>query len=229
MSIRILTQNGVDNTNIDGARSYHFASGQRSGIIKGALNEGNLYSASSNVIALDTCELLVSGHRVVIDSAQSVSLNNNPITPTRYSLVAQIIVNSSSVPAFTLLVQPTTTQLIQNNLFSTTTGNGTYQIELGKFTLNPNGTIDDIVRTADLITGGLGDDSSGEINIGTVTTTTLAAGLSAEVDVEQRYDSTQHKTFTDFTFSIPQGANGSVDTVFSYDSTTHTLTITNSD
>ena len=31
---RILTKNGVDNTNIDGARNYNFNAGRRSGIVK---------------------------------------------------------------------------------------------------------------------------------------------------------------------------------------------------
>ena len=57
MFYRILTKNGVDNTNIDGARNYNFNAGRRSGIVQGALNQGNFFASSNNTIVLDTCEL----------------------------------------------------------------------------------------------------------------------------------------------------------------------------
>ncbi len=67
MSYKILTKNGVEITNIDGARAEHFNAGMRSGIVKGVLNEGNFASSSSNSIFLDTCELRIFGLRIVID------------------------------------------------------------------------------------------------------------------------------------------------------------------
>ena len=54
MAIKILTQNGIDNTNIDGARSYNFNAGGRSGIIAGALSGGDFITTASNVVGTDS-------------------------------------------------------------------------------------------------------------------------------------------------------------------------------
>ena len=212
MSYRILTKNGVDNTNIDGARNYNFNAGRRSGIVKGALNQGNFFvsSSGSNVghtVILDTCEIRLCGHRVVIDEATYWSFHDLPQTPQRYSLIAQVIVDNSENVTFDLFLQSVDTPLIQDNLDKT--GTGTYQLEIGRYTQQTDGTITDVVRTADLITGGVGDDDAGEvINIGNVKTNTLDAGMEAEVDIENRYSEEEKKTYTDFTFSIPKGDQG---------------------
>ena len=209
MSIKILTKTGEEVTHIDDARAYNFDAGNRSGIVKGAYNEGRFFSASNNVIALDSCELRIAGHRVVIDSAESITLTNTPANNIRYSMIAEIVVNDSSTPNFRLFIQPSTTSLTKDNLYKTTKGSGTYQLEIGKFTLTSSGLIEDVVRTADLITGGIGDDDTGGvINIGNVTTNTLDAGMEAEVDIENRYSEEEKKTYTDFTFSIPKGEKG---------------------
>ena len=105
MSIRILTQNGIENTNLDGARANNFNSGRRSGIVKGALNEGNFFSVSSNTIALDTCELRLCGHRIVLDSIEYKTLINIPKTASRYSLIAQVIVDDNRDVSFALIIQ----------------------------------------------------------------------------------------------------------------------------
>ena len=212
MFYRILTKNGVDNTNIDGARDHNFNAGRRSGIVKGALNQGNFFvsSSGSNVghtVILDTCELRLCGHRVVIDEATYWSFHDLPQTPQRYSLIAQVIVDNSENVTFDLFLQSVDTPLIQDNLDKT--GTGTYQLEIGRYTQQTDGTITDVVRTADLITGGVGDDDAGEvINIGNVKTNTLDAGMEAEVDIENRYSEEEKKTYTDFTFSIPKGDQG---------------------
>ena len=105
MFYRILTKNGVDNTNIDGARDHNFNAGRRSGIVKGALNQGNFFTSSNNTIVLDTCELRLCGHRIVIDEAKSISFHNQPSVPIRYSLVAQIIVDNDGGVSFDLHAQ----------------------------------------------------------------------------------------------------------------------------
>ena len=207
MSYKILTKNGVENTNIDDARNHHFNSGGKSGIVKGELNEGNVFSGSSNVIALDTCELRLCGHRVIVNEAEYITLSSTPAQAIRYSLIAEIKVVDSN-PSFSLFYQAPATSLIQNNLSADLLGNGTYQMEIGKFTLNTDGTISDIVRTADLINGGGNNGEGGHINIGTITTNTLDAGMEAEIDIEERYDAETNKTYTDFTFSIPKGDEG---------------------
>lgn len=206
MSIKILTKNAVENTNIDGARDCNFNAGRRSGIVKGALNQGNFFSSSSNTIALDTCELRLCGHRIVLDAVEYKTLSNIPSVPIRYSMVAQVVVDDNNDVSFDLIIQSSSTPLVQENL--DTTGKGKFQLEIGKFTQQTDGTITDIVRTADLITGGIGDSDGGKINIGNVTTNTLEPGMEAEVDVENRYDAEKKKTFTDFTFSIPKGNQG---------------------
>ena len=204
--IRILTKNNIDNTNIDGARDFNFNAGRRSGIVKGALNQGNLFSSSSNTIALDTCELRLCGHRIVIDAVEYKTLVNIPSTPIRYSLISQVVVDDNSNVNFELFLQTSSTSLIQDNLDKN--GIGTYQLEIGRFTQQMDGTITDVVRTADLITGGIGNSDGGAINVGNVTTNTLEAGMEAEVDIEERFEPKDKKTYTDFTFSIPKGDQG---------------------
>ncbi len=200
MFYRILTKNGVDNTNIDGARNYNFNAGRRSGIVKGALNQGNFFASSSNTIVLDTCELRLCGHRVVIDEAKSISFHNQPSVPIRYSLVAQIIVDNDGGVSFDLHAQTSSTALVQDNL--DTNGSGTYELEIGRFTQLTDGTLTDVVRTADLITGG-GNNDSEYIRIGTVTTNKISPELDADVDIENTINPDDNKPQTNFTFNLP--------------------------
>ena len=201
MFYRILTKNGVDNTNIDGARDHNFNAGRRSGIVKGALNSGNLFLSANNTIALDTCELRLCGHRVVIDSAEYKTFYNQPSVPIRYSLVAQIIVsNNGESVSFDLKTQLSTTPLVQNDLDKNI--NGTYELEIGRFTQLTDGTLTDVVRTADLITGG-GNNDSEYIRIGTVTTNKISPELDADVDIENTINPDDNKPQTNFTFNLP--------------------------
>ena len=203
MSIKILTKNGIDNTNIDGARDCNFNAGNRSGIVKSVLNEGRLFSVSSNTIGLDTCELRIFGHRIVIDEIQYKTFTSIPSSPVRYALVAQVSV-TETVPTFALNVQSVDTVLHTDNINN---GNGIYEIELGRFTHNTDGSVTDIVRTIDIITGGISGGNSEYISIGAVTTNTLDSNLSAEVDIENR-KTPEGKMVTDFSFSIPRGLQG---------------------
>ncbi len=153
MSYKILTKNGIDNSNIDGARGEYFNSGMRDGIVQGVLNEGTFITSSNNVISFDTCELRISGHRIVMDSAFTQTFSSAPTTDTNYSLIAQIIVDDNQNVDFSIFVQTSNTALIQNDLYKTITGNGTYQVEIGKFTLKTTLNIENLVRTIDVITG----------------------------------------------------------------------------
>ena len=208
MSYKILTKNGIDNSNIDGARGEYFNSGMRDGIVQGVLNEGTFIASSSNVISLDTCELRIAGHRIVIDEPVYHTFTNAPSTDTRYAYVAQIIVGSNQSVDFSLFVQTANTPLIQNDLYKTISGAGTYQIEIGRFTLLTSLTIEDVVRTIDVITGGTGKGNGGKINIGNVTTQTLDPDVDAEVDVNERYEEDEGKEYLDFQFAIPKGEKG---------------------
>ena len=201
MSYRILTKNAVENTNIDGARDHNFNAGRRSGIVQGALNSGNLFLSANNTIALDTCELRLCGHRVVIDGAEYKTFYNQPSVPIRYSLVAQIIVsNNGESVSFDLKTQLSTIPLVQNDLDKNI--NGTYELEIGRFTQLTDGTLTDVVRTADLITGG-GNNDSEYIRIGTVTTNKISPELDADVDIENTINPDDNKPQTNFTFNLP--------------------------
>jgi len=204
MSIKILTKNSIDNTNIDGARENHFSAGMKSGIVKGSLNEGRFFASASNIIALDTCVLLISGHPVVIDSVEYITLSNKPATPTRYSMIAEITVNDNSEPAFRLFVQPTQTVLIQQNLFNTKTGAGTYQIKIGNFTLDTNGEIQEVNRIVDVISGG-GDGAIADIEFN-ASAEIISSDLQPEVNVDYNEETKQY----DIDFKIPSGSGSNV-------------------
>lgn len=198
--IRILTKNGVDNTNVDGARDHNFNAGRRSGIVQGALNQGNFFASNNNTIALDTCELRLCGHRIVLDKAEYRTFTNKPSVPVRYSFVARVVVDSDDNVSFEFVTQEATTQLVQDNL--DITGSGTYELEIGKFTQLTDGNITDVVRTADLITGGADNDSD-YIRIGTVTTNKISPELDADVDIENIINPADNKPQTNFTFNLP--------------------------
>lgn len=203
MSIKILTANATDNTNIDGARENHFAASMKSGIVKGAFNEGNFFASASNIIALDTCELLISGHRIVIDSVQYITLSNRPSVTTRYSMIAEVSINDASQPTFRLFIQPSSNELIQQNLYKTANGTGTYQIKIGNFTLDTNGEIRDVNRLVDLISGG-GDGASADIEFN-ATAETIASGSQPEVNVDYNEETKKY----DMQFKLPasEGTN----------------------
>lgn len=204
MAITILTKNSIDNTNIDGARQNHFSAGMRSGIVKGAFNEGRFFASASNVIALDTCELRISGHQVIIDSIEAITLNDKPSTPTKYSMIAEIQVNDISVPSFSLFIQPSNIKLREDNLFKTEKGNGIYQLRIGNFTLGTTGLISDVVRTADIITGG------GEGGIADIKFNATATQLSSSSQPEVNADYNEETKEWDLNFGIPAGSGTNV-------------------
>ena len=204
MSIKILTKSGEEITHIDDARAYNFDAGNKSGIVKGALNEGKLFLVSSNVIGLDSCELRISGHRIVIDSAESITMANRPSVATRYSMIAEVVVSDASVPSFRLFIQPAKTELIQQNLYKTLNGNGTYQLRIGNFTLGTDGNITDIVRTADIISGGA-NNGVGDIEFN-ATVETISSDLQPEVNVDYNEETRKY----DMHFALPKGSGTNV-------------------
>jgi len=151
MAIKILTKNSIENTNIDGARMNYLAVGKKNGIVGGAFDEGLFYAASSNTIAFDSCELLISGHRIVINETYSQTLTNTPSSDTEYSLIAEIVVDNSSNVTFRFVIQSSSTTLTQDNMFADETGAGTYQIEIGRFTYTTNGTITNVERKVNVL------------------------------------------------------------------------------
>lgn len=211
MHYKILTQNGVNFTNIDEARNYWFNSGGRDGIVKGAFNEGKfitLQGERPNGVLFDTCELRVGGHRIVVDDPWSKTYSSMPSAAERRAVIAEVVVDDNSAVTFRIFDQLESVSPIQNELYKNANGAGTYQVEIGRFTLTTAGLVEDVIRTLDVITGGTNGGGDSSLNIGTVTTTTLDAGLDAEVDIEQRVDPQTHKTMTDFSFAIPKGRDG---------------------
>lgn len=208
MLTRILTKNATDITNIDGARQNNFVAGMRSGIVKGAFNEGTLFASSNNTIALDTCELIISGHRVIIESVAFVTLANAPSINTKKSLIAEIVV-SDSIPSFRLFVEPSTYNLTQNNLFKDGTGNGTYQIEIGTFLHKTDGTITDVFRTINVITGGYG--AGGDTGVEDIEFNAIAVPLSSDSKPTANIDYNEETKQYDFVLGIPSAKQVLVD------------------
>ena len=201
MSYKILTKNGIENSNIDGARAEFFNSGMRDGIVQGALNEGTFISNASNSVSFDTCELRIAGHRIIIDEPIYQTFSNKPSNDTRYSFIAQINVDDNKNVDFSIIIQSASTQLIEDDLYKNLSGKGIYQVEIGRFTLLTDGTITDVVRTIDVITGGSG--KGGKINVGNVTTQKIEPEFNAEVDISQRYEESENREYLDFSFSLP--------------------------
>lgn len=198
---RILNNNGIDNTNIDGASFNDFCAGQRSGIIKGRLNECLVINPSSSVLTMDTGELIISGVRLVLNNLTQFTFSTLPATTIRYSLVAEISIDNDSLVDRRIFIQQSDTELIQNKLFKTESGFGIYQVEIAKFSLTSDG-IEDIVRTLDVITGGMGDGAHWEV--GDINSFDLEHGMTAEVDIDYNEDTKEY----DFSFGIPRGLQG---------------------
>lgn len=151
--IKILTRNGIENTNIDGARFTNLAVGQSSGIVSGSFSSDSPLVLTDNAVTLNPCELIISGHRVVVDAPESVYSYNTPANSQRLSLVAQISVGIDSVPVFSMFLQQSGKALVQENLFMNSSGLGTYQIELGRMIQNTTGKFSDLSVTVNRLTG----------------------------------------------------------------------------
>lgn len=220
MSYKILEQNGTDNENIDGAAFNNFCAGGRDGIIKEVLDECAVFKASENTVCISPGELLIHGVRIKITELIPFTLSSVPVNPIRYQIIADLVLTIERKIEFNTICRVLQAGLVQEDLYKTESGH--YQVEIARFTHSSTNDIEDIVRTLDIITGGTSDNGGGaKINIGSVTTHTLAPGLEAEVDVEPRYDEEQNEWVTDFQFSIPKGATGeilTIDTELSADS-----------
>lgn len=204
MAIVILEKNGVEQTNLDGGAFNNFAAGGRSGIIQGVLGECTVTQPSSNSVAVSTGELIISGIRVKLTEQLLFTFTTTPAVPIRYQLAAKVSVSADGNVIFETDVREVAS-LVQDDIYKF--GQGTYEVEIARFTHAEDG-VTDLVRTIDIITGGVGSSTTGSINIGNVTTNTLDPGMDAEVDVESRYDEEQQKQVVDFQFGVPQGPAG---------------------
>lgn len=198
MSYKILENNAIDNTNIEGAVFNKFVAGRKSGIIEFANNCS--LSSTGNSVIISTGILLLSGVRVRLTAPESFTVTSAPVVDTRYQVIAQLINTDGENFTFSIFPQDVL-PLVQNDILNDA---GVYQLELGRFTHLTTGDIEDVVRTADILTAGGG---GADFEIGEVTTEMLAEGIPAEVDIEKRTE--DDKTFLDFTFAIPKGDKGS--------------------
>ena len=205
MSYKILEQNGIDNENVDGGAFNNFAAGGRDGIVGGVLSECALTAAGS-AIGISPGLLILHGIRVKVTGLETLALSSVPLNPTSYQIVAQVTLASNGDADFSFFIR-TPQSLIQDSLYQN--GAGTYQAELASFTHNPDGTISDLMKTLDVIYGAGGGDVN--IEVGTVTTETLAAGLDADFDVSVRREEGTNKVLLDFDAKIPRGESGTDD------------------
>lgn len=143
MSFKILEKNGVDNENIDGAAFNNFSAGGRDGIVAGVLSECSL-SLSGNVIGIAPGELIMHGFRVKITETETFSNSSVPVSAEKYQIIAQIVVSDNNDVVFSFLIRSPAT-LIQENIFDN--NRGTYQIEIGTYMHNPDGSISELTRT----------------------------------------------------------------------------------
>lgn len=202
MSYKILEKNGVDNQNVDGGAFNNFAAGGRDGIVGGVLAECALTAAGS-AIGISPGLIILHGIRIKVTGIETLALSSVPLNPTSYQIVAQVTLASNGDVDFSFFIR-TPQPLVQNSLYKSDMG--TYQAELASFTHNPDGTISNLTKTLDIIYGSGGGDVN--IEVGTVTTETLAAGLDADFDVSVRREDGTNKILLDFDAKIPRGESG---------------------
>ena len=202
MSYKILEKNGVEIENTDGGAFNNFAAGGRDGIVGGVLSECALTTAGS-AVGISPGLMILHGIRIKVTAIETLAISSVPLNPTSYQIVAQVTLASNGDVDFSVFIR-TPQPLVQNALYQN--GEGTYQAELASFTHNPDGTISDLIRTMDTIYGAGG----GEVNleVGTVTTETIAAGLDAEFNVDVHHEDGTNKTYLDFDAKIPRGESG---------------------
>ena len=205
MSYKILEQNGIDNENVDGGAFNNFAAGGRDGIVGGVLSECALAAAGSTV-SISPGLIMLHGIRVKVTGIETLSLSSVPIKPMSYQVVAQVTLASNGDVDFSIFIR-TPQPLVQDPLYQNNVG--VYQAELASFTHNPDGTISNLTKTLDIIYGSGG--GSVNIEVGTVTTETLDAGLDADFDVSVRREEGTNKVLLDFDAKIPRGASGTDD------------------
>jgi hypothetical protein len=150
MAYQILEKESIDITHIDQAVLHNFIANNQSGIIGGYANECSLTSMG-NTLIMSTGMLLINGVRVKISEVESVVLSSTPTQDTTYQLIAQLTIDSNQAPSFEFIAR--TPQALIKNPIGQDGGVGVYQLELARFTHATDGTIKNIVRTANVLYG----------------------------------------------------------------------------
>lgn len=175
MEYLILESTGVEISHIDGAAFNNFSAGKQNGIIPGVLGECSIVRASSTTLQMSTGELLIQGFRIKITSPYTLTKPTNTST-VQYYLVAKLVLRSSGSVSFSIEAR-TTSALIQNNLF--TSGTGTYEVQLCKFTVGSSG-ISNLVKTVSVISG-MTSDSYTKTEVDNLISQAITNTLNTEV------------------------------------------------
>lgn len=200
--MKILEQKGIEITNIDGAVFNNFTSGGKDGILKGVLNECKVYLPASNIVAISTGEMLVQGIRIQLTEEQTFSFSATPSLPIRYQVVVRVVRQQEDV-SVEFQLRPIQA-LEQQNLYKT--DSGVYEAEVIRFTQMSSGSLEDVTRTMDIISGSTSSGGSNPLSIGEVETNTLESGMEAEVDLE--IVEKEGIPVLNASFSIPKGVQG---------------------
>ena len=200
MSYKVLEQNGIDNENVDGGAFNRFTAGGRDGIIKGVLSDCAL-AAVGNGVGISPGEIIMCGIRVKITDTETLFLTGAPVTATQYQIIAQATLQSNRSLNVSFLLR-SSGALRQDSLY--VAEQGVYEVEIGRFTHNTDGSITNLKQSLKLIDGGVGAIESFKIG----TTTTLPPGSDAYVEnVGTDKDIVAN-------FGIPKGEHG--DNLYSF-------------
>lgn len=148
MEYKILELSGVENENIDGGAFNNFAAGSKSGIIAGVLDACKV-SISGVTLTMGTGLLLLNGIRIKLTEPTQFNLFRTPAEDTNYQVVAQAIVHLNRDVEFNLFIRTPQT-LIQDNFYKKE--QGTYELEIARFTHYASGEISNLVTTAKVLT-----------------------------------------------------------------------------
>lgn len=145
---KILESNGVEIEIVDGGAFNDFSAGGKSGIVSGVLDECKI-TFVSNILTVGKGLLLIKGIRVKILDPIDFSLQGNPAVPINYQLVARIVLSPDRSISFNLFTD-TTQNLVNDAIYKTE--QGTYDLRLATFIHATDGSISNLVVTADVLT-----------------------------------------------------------------------------
>ena len=151
MEFKILESNGVENENVDGAALNNAMAGGKDGILKGVLNECEVFLSNNTSISVDTGVMMIQGFRIKITTPYSKSFSAAPSAPTDYQLVAKIVLLSTRAVSFELICR-LKQDLVKEGLFQAESG--TYEAEIATFTHAISGEITDLKLTMGFVSSG---------------------------------------------------------------------------
>lgn len=196
--IKVLNSINSEISNIDDAFLYKTVFGGKSGILAGRLNDCNIFQSSSNILTIDTGELLIYGVRVLIDEPIHFTLLSTPVETIEYELIieVQLLANKSILSDIRYQIP---NNLVKESLYKKNTG--IYQLKLAKFTHLPDGSIGQLKIIVPKLYGG----NTG-LQVGNVTSAITDKILS--VKIENVYNANKLLEEVNFDFKIPKGNQG---------------------